>query len=380
MRIFTEEKTGAGKRAEESFKNNGLSGVVPAFFVSGDVSSDFVISGVAPAASGEESEFPKQPYMASVCRMWLREIKNSYKNSTYVRYESDVRQHIIPAFGFMRTNEVRRIDIVRFVARLLSGNSRGKFRLSGRSVTGILSRLRSIKKFAVSMGYIVNYTTDNITVYREKSKKRALTREEQKKLLSCIVNEFSLYRAGIMLSLFTGMRIGEICALKWSDISLDDGIVYVSRTLQRVKDPYSLVYKGEAKTYIDIGLPKSESSVRAVPVSEYILDLLERLFEETGCNKEAYFLTGREGLFVEPRIMQYHFKRTTEECGIEGVTFHALRHTFATNCISEGADASCVSEMLGHTNLNITLSTYVHPEMSRKRETVNRVSDIITVE
>ena len=164
--------------------------------------------------------------------------------------------------------------------------------------------------------------------------------------------------------MYSGLRIGELCALKWSDIDFENGIVRVSKALQRVPDKL-----GKGKTKIAITSPKSKTSVRDIPVPFFILDLLEQE-KRSG----EFYVLSRTSKPMEPRTMQNRFKAILKNCGIRNANFHLLRHTYATVCIESGFDAKTVSELLGHSNVNITLNRYVHSSMETKRRCVDRLN------
>ena len=167
---------------------------------------------------------------------------------------------------------------------------------------------------------------------------------------------------GYAISLCTGMRIGELCALKWEDIDLANRLIYINKTLQRI---YLKTEVGKGVTKIVITTPKSEKSVRNVPISNALLELLEQMGKQRG----KYVLTGTTS-YIEPRVYREHYQKFVEQHGIQPIKFHALRHTFATRCIENGADYKIVSELLGHSSVNLTLNLYVHPNLEDKRRCV----------
>ena len=171
------------------------------------------------------------------------------------------------------------------------------------------------------------------------------------------------------MTLCTGLRIGEICALKWKDISIENKALRVSATVQRIKD---LDGTPENKTKLLISDPKTYSSSRVIPLTEYTAALCMRYKAE---DPEAYILTGTRTL-MEPRMMQYRIKKYTAECGLAGVHFHTLRHTFATRCVEVGFELKSLSEILGHASPKITLERYVHTSMEMKRENMDKLTVI----
>ena len=170
-------------------------------------------------------------------------------------------------------------------------------------------------------------------------------------------------KAGIFLCLSTGLRLGEICSLKWVDIDQERRLLHVNRTVQRIKSK-----EGPAKTVLLETAPKSVFSNREIPMPDTLLALLMP-FKKAG---QEYILCTNKPM--EPRTYQNHFKRYLGETKIPNYNFHTLRHTFATNCIDSGMDIKSLSEILGHSNVQITLDRYVHPSMDTKRKYINALS------
>ena len=159
--------------------------------------------------------------------------------------------------------------------------------------------------------------------------------------------------------------MGEICALRWEDISFEEKTLFVHQTMQRIQTK-----ERNRRTKIIVTPPKSSCSVRIIPLPED----LEILIRNKKKKKRGYFLTGSTEKYVEPRTMQNYFKKAAEACSIEKATYHVLRHTFATRCIELGFDVKTLSELLGHSSVNITMNRYVHPSMELKRSSMDRLS------
>lgn len=175
----------------------------------------------------------------------------------------------------------------------------------------------------------------------------------------------------MLLSLFTGIRVGEICALRWEDISFSEQTIYVHQTMQRLQDRSN----STNKTKIVITTPKSACSIRTIPLPEELLPILEA----HRTTSTGYLLTNSDQNYIEPRTMQNRFKKALQICSIENANYHSLRHTFATRCIELGFDIKSLSEILGHASVNITLNRYVHPSLELKKENMQRLSVLFTV-
>ncbi|MGN0962873.1 MAG: site-specific integrase, partial [Clostridia bacterium] len=192
-----------------------------------------------------------------------------------------------------------------------------------------------------------------------------LREQEQVCLEQCLKTFFPNKEAlGIYLCLYTGLRVGELCGLRWEDIDLENAILYVRRTVQRIVSNDS-----DKKTKIAIGPPKSFSSLREIPIPYHVLSLLRQSDQGAG---NTYFLSNTTHCF-EPRRMQRAFYRFLEKAGLSRRGFHCTRHTFATRWIEIGADIKTLSEILGHNSIQITLDKYVHISEKTKRENMNKI-------
>ena len=308
------------------------------------------------------------PLFKDVAFQWLDELKPIRKKSTIVKYSGQLKNHIIPAFGHTSIGAISNEDIISFRQKLMSEGRQGR-KLSPKTVADILSRMKSIRRFALLHGYEVKFIPDSMKIQQPQVKIRILSSSEEKRLLSYLKNNFDLTALGIFLSLFTGLRIGELCALKWNDFSFAEEEFRVQRTMQRL---HNFNEHSAKKTSLEIGAPKSPSSIRSIPIPEKLMDYLRSAYVE-----DAYVLSGEINRFVEPRTMGNRFKSVLRKCGIKAINFHALRHTFATKCVELGFDVKSLSEILGHSNVNITLNRYVHPSMESKHANMNKLNPFI---
>ena len=323
----------------------------------------------------------KSPTLENIALQWLEELKPIHKKSTIVKYMGQLKNYIIPAFGNLKLKEISNKNIISFSRKLLTEEQQGR-KLAPKTVSDIISRMKSIRRFALLRGYEVNYIPNVVEIPLRQRQIRILTFAEENKILRYLKNHFDLTALGILLSLFTGLRIGELCALKWSDFSFDDKEFYVQRTMQRL---HNLDEDSERKTTIEIGEPKSPSSIRKIPIPDELLNFLKNAYVAVSADtclrrqrqEDAYVLSGLKNKFVEPRTMENRFKSVLKKCGVEKINFHALRHTFATRCVELGFDIKSLSEILGHANVNITLNRYVHPNMKLKHANMNKLNSFI---
>jgi len=296
------------------------------------------------------------------CDEWLASARGNIKEATFVKYASNLEKHIKPKLGGCYPLGISTALIDRFRDELLFMDE-----LSPKTVKDILVLLRSVlnytaKQFPNAFPQIeINYPKDS------KKEMRVLSRDEQQRLVGYLLAEMDECKFGVLLSLFTGIRIGELCALRWENISLQDNTIRITSTMQRLQD-----MNGDAKTKILIGTPKSDTSQRTIPLTEQAAELCGRMHPRS---KAAYVLTGTEK-YMEPRTLQYRLEKYTKDCGLEGVHFHTLRHTFATRCVEVGFEIKSLSEILGHASTTITLDRYVHASIELKRDNMSKLSAV----
>lgn len=296
------------------------------------------------------------------CDEWLQINRPRIKESTYVKYLSMLEKHIRPCFGGCRPQSITSLTVEAFSRGLLEDG------LSPKTVRDVLTLLQSILRYMKTESNLLP-PIQIVFPKEDKKEMRILTPEEQLRFTRYLLSDMDECRFGVLLALLTGLRIGEICALKWENISLRDRLLTVSSSMQRMRDTSA---DARQKTKIVISEPKSETSARQIPLTDYALHLCERF--QAGGN--AFVLTGESGRYLEPRTLQYRLNRYTADCGLKGVHFHILRHTFATRCVEVGFEIKSLSEILGHTSSRFTLERYVHPSLQLKRDNMGRLAAI----
>ena len=276
---------------------------------------------------------------------WLAQVREKRKHSTYIKYNLVYQKHIAKIFENVPLSEMTDF----FVKEKLSDT------LSDSVLKSVYCVLNQILKYA-SAQYSLTITLLKKPASERHSKPvKVLSKGEQKQLIAVLYQEMDLFKMAVLLVLFTGLRLGELCALKWTDIDFENKILTVNRTVQRL---YTEGHK--TKTILMETNPKSEHSRREIPLSAVLLELLIKYR-----NGKEYIFGGDKPM--EPRTMQYHFKKILKEANLADTNFHILRHTFSTNCVEDGMDVKSLSEMLGHSDVQITLNRYVHPSMDTKR-------------
>ncbi|MDR1801546.1 MAG: site-specific integrase [Lachnospiraceae bacterium] len=300
---------------------------------------------------------------------WMDYVKMEVRPSTYAKYFFLSTRHIMPGLGDVPAQALTAERLNRFLTEEQKGGNRvNNGALSRSSLQSIRYIIKAVMDYAVVLGYIQNSPTKYRSFRLERRKITTLDTQAQMNLKALLLREIDAPKLGIFVCLYTGLRIGEICALRWEDIDRDSRILRVKNTVQRVPNPES---NGKVKTMLVIGSPKSISSQREIPLSPVLSDLFNRYFPE---EHNGFLLTGSSIRIMEPRTYQYRFKRYLAQSGIRDVNFHALRHTFATECVRVGCDAKTLSEILGHANVNITLDRYVHPSRDMKRKQIELLS------
>lgn len=298
---------------------------------------------------------------STIADEWLEQKKILIKESTYYNYLFIIEKHIKPYFKNLYIKE--KLDYTDFVISLSK-------KLAPKTIKDIVCVLNSILKY-----YEEKYEC-KIKIKRANLPKSAknnleiLTNDEIQKIEKFCINNFSKETLGIVLSLNTGIRIGELCALKWKDINLNEKNIKIQNTVQRVYD------KNLKKTKIIVGTAKTNSSRRVIPINKKIYNLLliaKKIDVKNSDSIDEFFVLSGNEKIIEPRRYQKNFKSILKKCKIKEYHFHILRHTFATECIKVGMDVKSLSEILGHANTNITLNTYVHSTNEMKKKYLEKL-------
>ena len=289
---------------------------------------------------------------------WLGSVRGRVKLSTYRKYEGVVQRHILPRLGWVPLALVTRAMLEEFAAERLAHGRTDGGPLSPRTVNDLLIVLGQAFEFA---GGAYGLILPRVELLREEKHEAAvLTREQQAHLTGYLLQDMDLFRFGVLLALYTGLRVGELCALTWADVT--PTALRVNKTMQRLRGD-------DGHTRVMVSEPKSASSRREVPLPAFLLPYVEQFRRP-----EGYVLYTRSSPWAEPRVVQQRFARMAADCGLEGVTFHTLRHSFATRCVEAGFDAKTLSEILGHADVKTTLNRYVHSSFEQKQSCMARLT------
>lgn len=303
---------------------------------------------------------------------WLNAMRSQVRDSTYIKYRNLLFSYILPDLGDMEWNRLNHAVLEDFCSRLRDFGGQRQEGLSSKTVSDVISVIRGISRYSASRGICPPLELSSITVRKEAKEPNVLTRKEQEKLCHFLYSELNDKNLGILICIFTGLRLGELCALRWTDISISEQTISVRSTMQRIQTDDE---NSSSKTRIIVTAPKSRGSIRQIPIPADLVRILAAYRK----GRTGYVLTGRTDCFVEPRSMERYFARVLSKAGVRPVNFHTLRHTFATRCVELDFDTKSLSEILGHSNVNITLNRYVHPSMELKRRNMQRLSDLLAV-
>ncbi len=295
---------------------------------------------------------------------WLDYSKYHIRRSSYAKYESLAKNHIIPKLGHVKLASITRKDIDDFAYRCLKNGRVGGGKLSIKTVNDILSVLGFAFIYAEEE---YGFRFPKIKHLKDVRKEaRVLSTDEQAYLTGYLIKHMNLFNFAVLLTLNSGLRIGEICALKWDDIT--ETYINVEKSLQRLPSEPNT----STKTQVIIGDPKSTTSKRKIPIPDFMHKYIDEFRQDSG-----FVMTTKHNKFVEPRYIQLHFDRLMNEIGLLDVTFHTLRHTFATRCIEAGFDIKTLSEILGHSDVKITLNRYVHSSFELKCQNMEKLKLIV---
>lgn len=294
-----------------------------------------------------------------IASRWCAEKRNYVKLSTFAAYALTVRNHLIPAFG--EHHNLSETSVQEFVLDKLSAG------LSQKTIKDMLIVLKMIARYGYKHNLFplceweIKFPTE-----QKPGTPSIFAISDQRKLMKHLTENFTFKNLGILICLHTGTRIGEICGMRWNDIDINQGIIAVSRTIERI-----YINEGDShKTEVIVSTPKTQTSTREIPITKELHKILKPL--KTIVNGDAYVLSNCHTP-IEPRTYRSYYKQLLTSLGIPPIKFHGLRHSFATRCIESECDYKTVSSILGHSNISTTLNLYVHPNMEQKKRCVDKM-------
>ena len=295
---------------------------------------------------------------------WFNNRFFNQKESTKLKYKNIIDIHIIPQLGNINIASIDDIIINSFLQeKKKHGRKNGDMPLSNSYIKSMSIIISSVINYAVEKEYRLPLKAKIIKPIVEKPDIQVLSNDEQKALEDALQYDTSKTALGIIIALNTGLRIGEVCALSWDDIDLNSKIIKIRKTVTRIASSTN----SESKTELVIGTPKTVTSARDIPITSKLYPILNYACKEGG------YVISETNDFVIPRTFEYRFHRKLAEYDLPDINFHILRHTFATRCVEKNVDIKTLSEILGHSNVGITLNYYVHPSNRKKKTQLEKL-------
>jgi integrase len=295
---------------------------------------------------------------------WLNDvIKGNVRTNTYTTYRGYINNHINRLIGEMEICEIRTEILQSFVGKLATGEKE----LSAKGIRSVFLTLSSAMRYAIEYEYISKNPCSKVKLPKPKEKEiQIFNREEQTELEQTILYSDDKRNFAVLLCLYTGIRIGELCALKWKNVDFQNSRLSIKNSMIRVKNYDGAEVK---KTKIMFEEPKTLKSKRLLPLPEFLCSILKELKRES-FSEFVFSMNGNNP--IQPRTMQYIYQRLLKRAKVRYRSFHTLRHTFATRAIELGIDIKTVSEALGHSNSAVTINRYTHSLMEQKQKMMHQ--------
>jgi integrase len=330
----------------------------------------------------EKSKLTLESWLSQWLEVYARP---KVKQSTYVNYRTYITKHTAPEIGKLKLSDLR-IDLLQqfFNEKAKHGRLDGKGGLSDKTLRNMYTMFSTALKQAYENSLISKNFIEFVKLPKVPQKEmRVLSLAEEQKLLLAIKVSKERYKVGVLICLCTGIRVGELCGLQWCDIR--QGLYGFTMSIRRTLNRLPAMDRSKKKTELVIGTPKSDKSIRDIPLPQFLMDDLaeyrkQREAEKSVAgdvyDKRGFIICNEIGRPVESRTMQDVFKRLLKTAGVAKANFHALRHTFATRAVESGVDIKTLSELLGHADVSITLNRYAHSFDEQKRKAMAMMAGI----
>lgn len=294
---------------------------------------------------------------------YLQSQKLVLKQRTFLYYQEIARFYIEEDIGVLELKYITNAKLNEFILKKYNSDEKT---LSYSTVKVIKSFVNRCLQFAHKTNLINHKVQIDIILKKNDLKKvEALTRPEQEKIEKYITDNKKYYSYGVLLSLYMGLRIGELLSLRWENVDLKNNKILIKETTCKVPCNHKMI------EIVDV--PKTSSSLREIPISSVVKKLLKELKSYQGGNSD-YVISRKNGNKVDMRTYQDSFSRLLNRVGVKHYGFHSLRHTFASRCLEMKIDIKTISELMGHANPTITLNRYVHTSEERKRNALNTIT------
>lgn len=307
---------------------------------------------------GRKNLMPYDGQLSDWVSYWLETfVHPKVKNSTYASYKNKLTVHVLSKLGEIKLQDLKKSDFEELLNEM-------RMNLEASSIKAVFSVVKNCLSKAIAMNLLVDNPCVGLDLPKINRKTvQALSVKDQVKLVKEVEAEQKFF--SIILALQTGLRIGEICGLKWEDIDFENNILHVNRTIQRIQ--YS--EKGNRKTKLIEIEPKSSNSQRKIPISK---GLRKNLIDIKKTSKSEYVISNKNKP-LEPRTIAYRFQIVRKKIGLESFSFHSLRHSFATRCLEAGGNIAAISSLLGHSSTQMTLDCYTNSFFSEERQLIDKV-------
>ncbi len=319
--------------------------------------------GTVPSANSQVNT--KETVFREVASQWLAAKKSVVKESTWGCYSIMVQKHILPELGELPVCEITDSLLTEFLSKKKTDGRLSGGELSDKMISDMKVIMMQILRFAKKQG-LISILPECLPVNSRRPGISVFTKQEQKQVEEEVLKEDTPFSLGVLVSLYGGVRIGEVCGLQWKDFDSTTGTITISRTVYRIAAVDE--QENPAKTKVVIGTPKTDCSVRTIPLPDQVFEY----FMQRRRSGDCYVATGTTK-YMEPRVCLDRYKRLLRRAGVSDHTFHTLRHTFATRCVENGVDVKSLSEIMGHSDVKITLQRYVHPSMDVKKSQMNKL-------
>lgn len=308
--------------------------------------------------SGESMRF------SDLAELWLTSFAQSVKESTLTHYQYTLHKYLLPVLGSLQVTSLTDSLLERLFLQILSPQDNSHKPLGASSAQECLGMLKRICKYAAHLHMMLPIELCIKLPRTRKSEPQPLSRAEQASLRDFLLAEPTTRKVGMLLQMDLGLRIGEVCGLQWGDFDLNAGVLIIQRTVCRISC-------GNKHTKVVVQTAKTKSSNREIPLPKSFVKLLRKL--RGNASDTTWFLSGNEQRPVEPRCYRKSIQCYLKQAKVRKIHPHILRHTFATICLHAGCDIKTLSELLGHASATVTLQRYVHSDLNRKREEIERI-------
>lgn len=341
------------------------------------------VSTVRPGFAATSHPCSTGVTVESWMKTWLETYaRPSIKLSTYASYEQYIRGHIIPQLGTRLMSELKPVDVQAFFNdRAAHGHHMEEKGLSPKTLTNLRNMMHLAFDQAVNEGYIARNIIEDVRLPKmSKQEMRVLDRKEQERIIFSAQLSPEPSAFGVVFAMFTGLRLGELCALKWENVDMEKKLIYVQATRNRLPNFDESIEA--ATSVVTQDSPKTDGSRRSVPLMarlyqdfvKYRESQMQIMEQYPGYNSEGYVFCQDNGQPYEPRTYMDVFQRCVKRAAIPRANFHCLRHTFATRSLEQGIDVATVAKIMGHSDPSVTLKKYAHALPDHKQDSVEKLN------